>query len=190
MGTPSTTMNGLLVSLLLKVPIPRMVIVGCAPNFPLLLITVKPGTTPCNAFEISEYGRDSRVLLTSTVDTAPVKFAFFCVPYPTTTTSSSSFSLDFSTTFITGRTGSSSVFIPMYEKTNAEAFAGTFKVKTPLTSVAIPTLVPFAKTEAPITGSPFSFFTLPDTRVCAKLVPIPMRNKNNNNLNLFFMELS
>lgn len=68
--------SGLLLASLLSVPVPRIVMVGSLFMAPEELITESPGTTPCKAFDTSDCGRASRDLLTSTVDTAPVKLAF------------------------------------------------------------------------------------------------------------------
>ena len=79
-GTPSTTISGLLLASLLNVPTPRMRKVGLPLMSPLLLMTDNPGTAPCKALATSCCGRPAIVFDKSTVLTAPVRLAFFCVP--------------------------------------------------------------------------------------------------------------
>ena len=62
-------------------------IVMSDPGAPPVRVIVKPGTSPCNAEAAFCIGRDAKVF-ESVVDTAPPKFAFLTVPYPTTTNSS------------------------------------------------------------------------------------------------------
>ena len=49
---------------------------------------VKPGIAPCKAEPRPVTGLSPKTLSICTDPTAPVRFAFFCVPKPTTTTSS------------------------------------------------------------------------------------------------------
>ena len=79
-GIPSTMIYGELVSLLLNVPTPRIVNVGCASIPPWVLITERPGTIPCNDLATSICGFATKSLSTFTVETAPVRLALFCWP--------------------------------------------------------------------------------------------------------------
>ena len=79
-GTPSTTMSGLLTSPLLNVPKPRIRMEAVSSMAPLVVRMLSPGTAPCNALATSCCGRPAIVLFKSTVETAPVKLAFFCTP--------------------------------------------------------------------------------------------------------------
>ena len=83
---PSTKIYG---SAVFNVPTPRTRIVApSCPGRPWPAVIVTPGIVPCKAVDTFCTGRLSNILL-STWATAPVIFTFFCVPYPTTTTSSS-----------------------------------------------------------------------------------------------------
>ena len=67
--------------------LPRIRIEEDAPAKPELFVIVTPGARPAKALERFDTGifSNSSVLI-AVID--PVKFTFFCVPYPTTTTSS------------------------------------------------------------------------------------------------------
>jgi hypothetical protein len=57
---------------------------------------------------------------------------------------------------------------PIPDITSVLAFAGTDKEYEPSVLVVVPILVPFTKTEAPVTGSPVASVTLPViVRFCA-----------------------
>ena len=96
-STPSIITNGLES---FNVPCPRTRIV--APSLPgrppLPAVTETPGAIPASPAESEVIGRLSTILLISTEATAPVIFTFFCVPYPTTTTSSKACESSFSRT--------------------------------------------------------------------------------------------
>ena len=67
--------------------IPRIRICAASPpGEPVCEVTVTPGARPCNAAEADTFGRCSIILLLM-VETEPVRFPFFWVPYPITTTS-------------------------------------------------------------------------------------------------------
>ena len=74
---------------LFSVPLPRISILALSsPGRLLDDVTCKPAANPAKAFEMFVIGRLSVNVLISTEDTDPDKFTFFCVPKPTTTTSS------------------------------------------------------------------------------------------------------
>ena len=79
-GTPSTTMSGEDVAPFDSVPVPRILMEGAALKSPLLVVMVRPGIAPWRARVTSCTGRLSMTRATSTVATAPVRLAFFCVP--------------------------------------------------------------------------------------------------------------
>ena len=58
-----------------------------APGLPVLLVAINPGNMPARELAMLVLGMEASCLL-SIVATAPVRLARFCVPYPTTTTSS------------------------------------------------------------------------------------------------------
>ncbi|MNE54327.1 hypothetical protein D3C80_1490990 [compost metagenome] len=58
---------------------PLNLIEGLEPKSPVAVVIVKPGTEPCKPRATSVTGLDSNTF-GSTVETAPVKLAFFCVP--------------------------------------------------------------------------------------------------------------
>lgn len=78
---PSMTYKG---SDVPKLPRPRKLILGLEPGREM---TVTPGTVPCTADNTLLCTR-SLISSVLTEATEPVRFTFFCVPYPTTTTSS------------------------------------------------------------------------------------------------------
>ena len=88
---PSISTSGETLEPVPIVPTPR--ILNCCVEFkapPLIPVEIFiPGTTPCRASTTLFTGRavSSSEL---TAETAPVRFSFFCVPKPTTTTSSRS----------------------------------------------------------------------------------------------------
>ena len=66
-----------------------MLILAPEPAAPLPLLITRPGTVPANNSCTLVTGRDLRTSSVLTVPIEPVRFTFFCVPKPTTTTSSS-----------------------------------------------------------------------------------------------------
>ncbi|MNE27110.1 hypothetical protein D3C80_1205050 [compost metagenome] len=85
-GKPSMIYSG---SLLPKVLTPRILTCTPAPAIPLFFCTLTPAATPCNAsagFVVARFARSFVLILAI----APVTSDFFKVPYPITTTSSSS----------------------------------------------------------------------------------------------------
>ena len=117
---PSIRTSGLEFDPLPMVPVPRilraMVLLRAPPEFPTERL--RPGIIPCSAWPRFCTGRAARDL-ESMEETAPVRFTFFCVPYPTTTTSWVTLASSSRTTSISVRpeTGISSFFIPIKEKT-------------------------------------------------------------------------
>ena len=94
--TPSIKIRG---EVLFNVPSPRMVI--CAPSAPAIpddCAICTPAILPAKLCEALVIGRLSSCF-TSRLATAPVRFTFFCAPYPTTTTSSRSCEFSFNMTF-------------------------------------------------------------------------------------------
>ena len=89
---PSIKISGEALDPLPMVPVPRMFTFIVCPNCPPKsgVDRFNPGTTPCRACPTCDTGREASALV-STLATAPVKFTFFWVPKPTTTTSSSVF---------------------------------------------------------------------------------------------------
>ena len=87
-STPSIRISG--VVLLLMDPRPRMLNwMSCSPGWELRWITVRPGVVPASASVTRAIGRASSCSA-STLATAPVRFTFRWVPYPTATIPSSS----------------------------------------------------------------------------------------------------
>jgi hypothetical protein len=84
-GTPSTTYNGSLEEFI--DPTPLMRIETLPPGCPLFCVTCTPANRPCKAWSNPVTGVPA-YSLELTEETAPAMFAFFCVPYPITTTSS------------------------------------------------------------------------------------------------------
>ena len=70
-----------------KLVIPRTLIVEEDPGCPELAAMVRPDVLPCKDCSIRVTGRFSNSVAL-TLEIAPVTTLFFCVPYPTTTTSS------------------------------------------------------------------------------------------------------
>ncbi len=95
-STLSSKMSGALLPSMEPI-CPRILISGSEPTSPVGTRMFMPGTTPCRPRPMSAMGRLERFLLTSTLVTAPVRLAFFCAPYPTTTTSLSALLSSFST---------------------------------------------------------------------------------------------
>ena len=76
--------------------VPRTLICAVALGLPPSNVIFKLGIAPCNPWVTLAIGRSSNTS-PSAIVTAPVKFTFFWVPYPTTTTSSSTSESSFKT---------------------------------------------------------------------------------------------
>ena len=121
----------------------------------------KPGTAPCNAWLTLATGRDS-ITSEPTILTAPVTFTFFCVPYPTTTTSSKTFVSSLKIIFNgTPVHFISCVWYPTNEMTIVLPLGTLDREKSPSIPVMVPFVEPFTTTDAPIIVSPVASFTTP-----------------------------
>src|SRR5690606_2732669 len=162
-STPSTRINGEAPPCVCNDPLtPRSRIVGSPPRSPLGEDTDKPETAPCQARPTSVIGRVSKVFSVSTVDTAPVIFDRFCVPYPTTTTSSTAVASDcISTLREEELTVSSVVVYPTLLNRKVDP-TGADIVKRPSASVCVVTVDPIRDTVTPGNG-PFASDTVPRT---------------------------
>ena len=80
-STPSIKTNGEALEPDPKVPVPRMLKFMVDSSDPPLLLTdmFKPGIWPCRACDTLDTGREANTS-ESTIETAPVKLTFFCVP--------------------------------------------------------------------------------------------------------------
>ena len=103
---PSTSTSG--VVLLPKVEMPRIQKVELAPGSPERCTEITPASWLARLLEILAVG--IRMSLTETEAIDPTTLAFFCVPYPTTTTSSSSLPAESSITLGRLVTGNSCVW--------------------------------------------------------------------------------
>ena len=81
-----------------------------SPGAAELRVIMTPGTCPCKACAGLERAPLSFNILSLTTVTAPVSVSFFCAPYPTTTTSSSTSVLSFIVTFSTAFTPASIIW--------------------------------------------------------------------------------
>ena len=109
---------------------------------------------------------------------APTTEAFFCVPKPTTITSSFSVMSSCRATSTIPRlfTCSTLVLYPIIlNSSDAFSFATTI-VYVPFSSVVVALFVPASATVTPVSNSPFSVVTRPLTRVlpdcCAVILPV------------------
>ena len=100
---------------------PRTFMRVFSPGFPEPYEIFRLGIAPCRACPKLLTGRLSNCLW-SVYPTAPIKLGFFCVPYPTTTTSSIILAFSDSSMFIVmpGVTAISCVLCPTYETTNRD----------------------------------------------------------------------
>src|SRR5699024_4332412 len=103
-----------------------------------------------------------------TVVTAPVRLSFFCVPYPTTTTSSKPASSISSNTSIelASPTSTSCDRKPIELKVNISPFSAEI-LNVPSSDVAVAAVVPFTDTLTPVRGFPSSSLTVPDISCCS-----------------------
>ena len=67
---------------------PRILKDISAPGWPDVPVTCNPGIAPISTLLTEVTGRSPNISSIFTLLTAPVRLAFFCTPYPTTTTSS------------------------------------------------------------------------------------------------------
>lgn len=86
-STPLISTNGLLPLMEL---VPRMLMLAPLPGLPEEVVIFSPDALPYNMCVAVDAERSMNSLL-ETVEMTPVKLTHFCVPYPTTTTSSSVF---------------------------------------------------------------------------------------------------
>ena len=82
------------------VDVPRILILAPEPAAPLPFVTAIPGTELDSNSCTFVTGCDLRTSSVLTVPIEPVRFTFFCVPKPTTTTSSSACESSFRIIFI------------------------------------------------------------------------------------------
>ena len=98
---------------------PRIQKVELAPGSPERCTEITPASWPARLLEILAVG--IRMSLTETEAIDPTTLAFFCVPYPTTTTSESTVEVScnvmFSGDFVVASIGTSTLCNPTYEKT-------------------------------------------------------------------------
>ena len=139
------------------VPVPRILISIFLSSVPLVVEICKPGTIPWRAWTAFWTGRDSNASAL-TMPTDPVRFTFFCVPNPTTTTSSSFCVSSSSVIFriVCPVNLTSCVTNPMYDICMISPFFRLSNVNCPFISVMMPFVVPFTTTEAPATGPKLS----------------------------------
>ena len=149
---PSINTSGLASEPSPIVPVPRILMLILLSNAPLVVVICNPGTTPCRACTAFCTGRDVSAS-ESTVPTEPVRLTFFCVPKPTTTTSSkvlvSSCSMILRTDCPVYFT--SFVVYPTNEICRILPFFTPSRVNRPSMSVVVPFVVPLTTTVAPIT---------------------------------------
>ena len=163
---PSISISGVELDPSPMVPNPRILMfMDCPGAPPLSFVMFKPAITPCKPCTAFDIGRDSSILLSMDL-TAPVELIFFCVPKPTTITSSSNFVSPVSVIInpdILSPGIISLVCIPTYEKTNTEFLEGTVIEKLPSKSVVVPMVVPLTMTVPPMTVSFILSRTFPVT---------------------------
>ena len=141
----------------LKVAAPRIQkFAPSAPGSPVRCIEITPAIRPANdVLRLLEGTRSSAGLMDCT---APTTLAFFCVPNPTTTTSSRLWAsgTNLKTTIFFPFSRISTGVYPIKEATNV-LFSGAINVKFPSTLVTVPNvLLPFITIFAPGIPSPFS----------------------------------
>ena len=125
------------------------------PGCPDCDVIATPANFPESILSIEDAGISASSLFVTAV-IEPVLASLRIVPYPTTTTSSSS---EISGSIVTrwlGVADTSTVVIPTSEMTSVLADAGTESEYLPLASVTVPCEVPLTITLAPITASPSS----------------------------------
>ena len=133
---------------------------------------VSPGMAPCNAAAALVTGRSPSTSLIFTCETEPVRFSFFCVPKPTTTTSSRVLlsSLRVMLSGVPFHTTSCEVK-PMNDTTRRLPFFTPLMTKSPSIPVTVPLVVPFTTTETPMSVSPLVSLTTPlHAEVCCCMV--------------------
>ena len=160
-GTLSTTIRGEVAPL--KEGTPRISNRAGLPGAPSPAKMLRPGICPCIMWA-TLVAVDSSIMRESKLATEPVRSFFVVVPYPITTTSSTSLTSSSSTTFNVCWPVHfiSFVFIPMNENCSTrESCFSTFIVYSPFTSVDTPIVVPLIKIVTPGRGVPFLSFTLP-----------------------------
>ena len=145
------------------VPTPRIFIErrpSSAPPFDVPWMS-RPGVRPIRASTAVVTGRSLRSS-DETVDTAPVRLTFFCVPKPTATTSLSDSTLS-SRTMLSGVPFhfASSGLQPTKENRMVVPVLIPGKENLPSISVVHPFRVPIARTETPARGSPVWSVTVP-----------------------------
>src|SRR5690606_20124761 len=141
--TPSMTTNG---AASFNVPVPRIVTSlpsSSPPGIPLPSITVNPATRPANISTTLDCGAFS-ISSTSTVAIALVTSERFCVPYPTTTTSSkdSILTLICTLTVLLSPSRISWDMYPTLENTKTSPFFALI-LYIPSASVKVPPMTPF-----------------------------------------------
>ena len=158
-ATPSITTSG---SALFNVPTPRIRIVEVSKPgvFPPELVTVSPEANPARAFSALVTGRSAKASML-TEETAPERFAFFCEPYPTITTSSNFVRSSYKVRRIFSRALTSRVLYPIKEMRNGEPNRISGNLNSPLRSVTCPVPLSLISTFTPIKGSPAASVTRP-----------------------------
>ena len=175
---PSTSTSG---SLLFQELFVRMMISGSSsPGIPEVADVMTPGKLPVRAAPrlVTPPARSSTFPVVCVME--PTTEAFFCWPYPTTTTSSNCWELSSKVT----RSGPPSVtftscgFIPTNEITST-ALSGTIRVKLPSMSEIVPMeLLPLTTTEAPMTVSPLLSKITPFTVLPPVFCAVAVRQPN------------
>src|SRR5665648_130464 len=137
-GIPSTTTNG---EEEFTVPNPRMIILALSlPAIPDDCVTASPGISPDIPDDRFVNARLVNFASILTAETAPVRFTFFCVPNPITTTSSTP-------TTLASITTDNVVFVPNViswdvnptkENTSVLVLTGTERENSPSKSVTVP----------------------------------------------------
>ncbi len=138
-----------------------------APGSPLLCTATTPAIRPANELLNDEEGTFNVSGLTVWIE--PTTLAFFCVPKPTTTTSSNvsaSSSNTMINPFSSALTAFSTVLKPMNENWIVDGDSLILILKLPSISLTTPLVVPLTTTFAPGIGSPVLSLMIPVTVNC------------------------
>ena len=154
MRLPSTKIRGALFPF---VVIPLILMLRPAPGDPDCELIFTPAICPCKACSVRTGFSFSMAFAPKTL-TAPVTSFLRCVPYPTTTISSSASATadNVIVKLVLLFTATSCVSYPMYEITRIASLETLSNWNKPSKSVVVPLVVPFTKTVAPGSGMPLS----------------------------------
>ncbi len=160
------------------VPAPLITTLNPSPGWPEVEVICTPAACPwrdCKAFVVLSFCKSSPFSCTL----APVLSAFFCSPYPITTTSES---VVRSPTNVMSKlvwlpTRISFVVYPINEITRTSSGAA-LSTNFPFASVEAPIVVPFSKMFTPGIRAPDSSLTVPDTCCCCACAMTHAHNTN------------